>query len=87
MKTYQLALASAILMVSSSLVAAEEWRMDPTPDHVYYYGPVAHPAVPAGATERRKASRNVAQRQTQRPSEVPIDRTADHMLYYGPVAR
>jgi hypothetical protein len=86
MKTYQLALASAILMASSSLVAAEEWRMDPTPDHIYYYGPVAHPAAPTGAAERRTASKRVVHYQTQRAQEVPIDRTPDHVLYYGPVA-
>jgi tartrate dehydratase beta subunit/fumarate hydratase class I family protein len=85
MKTYQLALACAIVIASPSLVAAEEWRMDPTPDHIYYYGPVAHPAAPTSATQR-KVSRHVAQHQTQRVQEVPIDRTADHVLYYGPVA-
>jgi hypothetical protein len=81
MKTYQLALAAAVLMASSTFAAAEEWRFDPTYDHIYYYGPVAHPAAPA------KPDRHVVRVQQPRSPEVPIDRTPDHMIYYGPVAR
>jgi hypothetical protein len=81
MKTYQLALAAAVLMATSTLGVAEEWRLDPTSDHIYYYGPVAHAAAPAA-----KPAKRVARTQARGP-EVPIDRTTDHVLYYGPVAR
>jgi tartrate dehydratase beta subunit/fumarate hydratase class I family protein len=81
MKTYQLALAAVVLMGSSSMALAEEWRYDPTFDHVYYYGPVKQQA---GHPAAKPASHVV--HSLPRGAEVPIDRTPDHIYYYGPVA-
>jgi hypothetical protein len=81
MKTYQLALAAAIVIATPTLGVAEDWRLDPTPDHIYYYGPVAHSAAPVAKPNKRLV------RSQPSALDVPIDRTADHMLYYGPVTR
>jgi len=78
MKTYQLALAAAVLMGSSSIGLAEEWRMDPTYDHIYYYGPVKQQSAAQPANPVRHVQ--------TRPAEVQRDTTADHIYYYGPVA-
>jgi hypothetical protein len=80
MKIYQLALAAVVVMGSSSLALAEEWRFDPTGDHMYYYGPAKQQAGRPAA----KPTKQVARTQ-QRPAAAPSDTTPDHMIYYGPV--
>jgi hypothetical protein len=74
----RLACAALLLAASSAPVLAEEYRIDTSSDHVYYYGPVPQEHHVSAATEHRQTNRIAV--------ETPrLDTSADHMYYYGPV--
>ena len=73
----RLACAALLLAASSAPVLAEEYRIDTSPDHVYYR-PVPQEHHASTATEHRQTNRIAV--------ETPrLDTSADHMYYYGPM--
>jgi len=75
-------LASVLVFGSASGALAQQAPLDPTPDHMLYYGAVqvvppqsAHRAAPAAAHRTPTAA----------SFKPPIDTSGDHMFYYGPI--
>ena len=75
-KSHLLMAAALVIGTTSAALADEQWRRDPTPDHLFYYGPIAPTAAPKPVVEHRTGHHKL---------DVPIDRTQDHLYYYGPV--
>jgi len=75
-KSHLLMAAVFVIGTTSVSLADEQFRRDPTQDHLYYYGPVASTPAPRPVAEHRTGHHKL---------DVPIDRTQDHLYYYGPL--
>lgn len=77
-------LATILAIGSVSPALAQQWTYDSSPDHVYYYGPIApQPAAPAA--RHGQTSQQVLRGPASAPAQTPIDPTSEHVYYYGPV--